>query len=103
MSTTIDDDLVVSGAISAANFQFGRVTITPEVNTPTGQEVTGLNLKGTGQVFTLLSAHSAYPWSRVQEVGQRFSSATGFTAYIYRTSGVDTSIHWFAIQEADLS
>lgn len=103
MTTTINDDLVVSGAISAANFQFGSVTITPEVNTPTGQEVTGLNLKGTGAVRTFLSAHSAYPWSRVQEVGQRFSTAAGFTAYIYRTSGVDTNVHWFAIMEADLS
>lgn len=103
MTTTIDDDLVVSGAISAANFQFGSVTITPEVNTPTGQEVTGLNLKGVGRTFTLLTAHSAYPWARVQEVSQRFSTSTGFTAYIYRTSGVDTNIHWFAIREADLS
>ena len=103
MTTTIADDLVVSGAISAANFQFGRVTITPEVNTPTGQEVTGINLQGTGNVRTFLSAHSAYPWSRVQEVGQRFSTTTGFTAYIYRTSGADTSIHWLAIMEADLS
>lgn len=103
MTTTINDDLVVSGAISAANFQFGRVTITPQVNTPTAQEVTGLNLKGSGQVNVLMAAHSAYPWSRVQEVGHRFANAAGFTAYIYRTSGADTSIHWFAIQAADLS
>jgi len=103
MTTTINDDLVVSGAISAANFQFGRVTITPEVNTPTAQEVTGLNLKGTGQTHILMAAHSAYPFTRVQEVGHRFASPTGFTAYIYRTSGADTSIHWFAVQAADLS
>ena len=103
MTATINDDLVVAGAISAANFQFGSVTVTPEVNEPTSQEVEGLNLRGTGETFTLLTAHSDSPWSRVREVTSRFSSATGFTAFIYRTSGVDTNIHWLSIMEADLS
>lgn len=100
MTTTIATDLIVGGAISAANFQFGSVTITPKVNAPTSIEVKGLNLEGTGATYTLLTAHSAYPWVRVQEVGHRFSTNTGFTAYIYRTNGADTNIHWMSLRSA---
>jgi hypothetical protein len=95
VTTTIDDDLVVSGALSAANILFGSVTISPKVNQPTAAPVK-LNHVGTGEPVVLMTAHSAYPWSRVQEVGYRFSTATGFTAFIYRTSDVDTNIHWLS-------
>jgi hypothetical protein len=47
----------------------------------------------------LLTAHSAFPWSRVREVGYRFSTPTGFTAYIFRTNDVDTTVHWVSWQE----
>lgn len=99
MTTTIDDDLVVSGAISAANILFGSVTISPQVNTPTAAEVKLNQADPTGEPTVLLTAHSAYPWTRVQEVGYRFSSSTGFTAYIYRTSDADTNIHWLSWKE----
>lgn len=102
MTTTINDDLVVGGAVSAANFTFGSITITPRVNTPTSQGVGGLNLKGTGSVFVMACAESAFPWTRVREVGQRFATTAGFTVYIYRTDGADTNIHWLAMMEAAL-
>jgi hypothetical protein len=102
VTTIIDDDLVVSGALSAANVIFGSVTITPEVNTPTKAEVRGLNHPDTNEPTVILSAHSAYPQVRVREVGYRFSNSDGFDAYIYRTSGVDTNVHWLSWQEAEL-
>jgi len=95
---TINDDLVVAGALSAANILFGSVTISPQVNEPTGAEVK-VNHVGSNEPIVLLTAHSAHPWTRVRDVGYRFSSSTGFTAYIYRTSDADTSVHWLSWQE----
>lgn len=98
MTTTISDDLVVSGALSAANLLFGSVLMSPQVNAATASEVK-VNHVGTNEPVVLLSAHSAYPWARVREVGYRFSTPTGFTAYIFRTSDVDTNVHWLSWQE----
>ncbi|MFD0225175.1 hypothetical protein ACWGPD_11185 [Streptomyces hirsutus] len=98
MAKTINDDLVVSGALSAANILFGSVTISPQVNEPTAAEVK-INNVGTNEPVVLLTAHSGHPWTRVREVGYRFSSPSGFTAYIYRTSDADTDVHWMSWQE----
>ncbi|MCM1946392.1 hypothetical protein NC315_13535 [Streptomyces sp. G2] len=102
MTQVINDDLVVAGAISAANFAFGSFVITPQVSAPTSWEVQGLNMRGTGEAFVFLTAMSEYPGTQVQEVTHRFNAPTGFTAYIYRTSGTDTSVNWFTIMEAAL-
>lgn len=99
MTTTINDDLVVAGAISAANIIFGAVTISPQVNTATASEVK-LNQPDTNEPVVLLCAHSGFPWTRVREVGFRFSTPTGFTAYIFRTSDADTTVHWLSWQPA---
>ena len=98
MTTTISDDLVVSGAISAANILFGSVVMSPSTAVATGSEVK-VNHVGTNEPVVLMSADSAYPWTRVREVGYRFSTPTGFTAYIFRTNDVDTSVHWLSWQE----
>lgn len=98
MTTTIDDDLVVVGALSAANILFGSVLMSPQSNTPTASEVK-LNHVGTNEPVVLMTAHSAWPWTRVKEVSFRFSTPTGFTAYIYRTNDVDTTVHWLSWQE----
>ncbi len=98
MTTKISDDLVVSGALSAANILFGSVLMSPQTNTATASEVK-VNHIGTNEPVVLLTAHSAYPWSRVREVGYRFSTPTGFTAYIFRTNDVDTSVHWLSWQD----
>lgn len=99
MTTTINDDLVIGGAFSAANFIFGSATINAQTNAVASSEVTGLNHTGTAEPTVILTAHSAYPWSRVQEVGYRFSTPTGFTMYMYRTSDVDTIVHYLSWQE----
>ena len=98
MTTKISNDLVVSGALSAANILFGSVLMSPQTNTPTASEVK-VNHVGTNEPVVLLTANSAYPWSRVREVGYRFSTQTGFTVYIFRTDGVDTSVHWLSWQD----
>jgi len=97
VATKINDDLVVAGALSAANILFGSVTITPTTNEPTAAEVKTNNV-GTNEPTILLTAHSAYPWTRVREVGYRFATPTGFTCYIYRTTDADTNIHWLSWQ-----
>lgn len=98
VTTTINDDLVVSGALSAANIIFGSVLMSPRTNSPTASEVK-VNHAGTNEPVVLLTAHSGFPWTRVQEVGYRFSTPTGFTAYIYRTNDQDTNVHWLSWQE----
>lgn len=98
MATTINDDLVVSGALSAANILFGVIRMGPQANAPTSMEVKVSHV-GANEPVVLLTAHSAYPWTRVREVGYRFSSPTGFTAYIFRTNEVETSVHYLSWQE----
>lgn len=98
MTRVISDDLVVGGALSAANILFGSVTISPKVNTPTGSEVL-INHVGTNRPVVLATAHSGGPWTVVREVSQRFSTPTGFTLYLYRTTDIDTNVHWLSWQE----
>ncbi|MEU2597008.1 hypothetical protein ABZ669_07075 [Streptomyces hirsutus] len=98
MATTINDDLVVSGALSAANILFGSVLMSPRANEPTGAEVKINHAAATPEPIVLLTAHSAHPWTRVQEVGYRFSTGSGFTAYIYRTNETETDVHWMSWQ-----
>lgn len=102
MTTTINTDLIVGGAVSAANFAFGTVTMAPWTNIVTNSQVAGMNLKGTGSTYVMLTAESPYPYTRVREVSQRFATATGFTVYIYRTDGADTNVHWLAMMEPSL-
>ena len=97
MTATVAGDLVVSGALSAANILFGTVTISPQTNEPTTAEVK-TNHVGTNEPIVLLTAHSGYPWTRVREVSYRFAAPTGFNAYIYRTTDSETSIHWVSWQ-----
>jgi hypothetical protein len=99
VALTINDDLVVSGALSAANIIFGVVTISPQVNAPSAAEVK-FNHPDTNEPVVLVTAHSAFPWTRVRETSFRFSTSTGFTAYIYRTNDVDTIVHWLSWQPA---
>ncbi|MCX4763254.1 hypothetical protein OG562_20230 [Streptomyces sp. NBC_01275] len=98
MTKTINDDLVVSGSLSAANILFGSVEMSPQENTATSMEVK-TNHVATNEPVVLLTAHSAYPWTRVREVGYRFATQTGFTAYIFRTNDVATTVHWLSWQE----
>lgn len=101
MTTTISDDVVVTGAVSAANIIFGSLVISPEVNEPTSSEVK-LNHPATIPPNVMLTALSQDPQTKVKELGTRFSSNTGFTAYIYRTNDVDTTIFWLSWQEPNL-
>ena len=97
MATKIQDDLVVAGALSAANILFGSVTVSPQSGEPTATEVKTNNV-GSNEPTVLLTAHSAYPWNFVREVAYRFATPTGFTVYIYRTNDVDTNVHWVSWQ-----
>lgn len=101
MTTTIADDVVVTGAVSAANIIFGSLVISPEVNSPTSSEVK-FNHPTTIPPNVMLTAVSQDPQTKIVELGTRFSANTGFTAYIYRTNDVDTTVNWLSWQEPDL-
>ncbi|AIV36414.1 hypothetical protein [Streptomyces sp. CCM_MD2014] len=98
MTIKINDDLVVSGVLSAANILFGALAINPRANESTAIEVKTNHAEVAPEPTVLLTAHSAYPWTRVQEVGYRFSSQSGFTAFIYRTDETETILHWVSWQ-----
>ncbi|MFF0551999.1 hypothetical protein ACFYUL_23925 [Streptomyces sp. NPDC004311] len=112
MTTVVSDDLVVTGAVSAGNILMGSVVMSPETNTPTSVDVLFNHPKPslTGQVNPLpqalpnvmLTAISQEPWSKIRELGTRFSSTTGVTIYIYRTNDVDTVVNWLSWQEPNL-
>ncbi|MFF9979866.1 hypothetical protein [Streptomyces erythrochromogenes] len=112
MTTTITGDLIVEGALSAANILFGSVVMSPEVNTPTSVEVLFnhpnvpardlLNPLPQPLPNVMVTAVSQEPWTKIRELGTRFSSASGVTIYIYRTNGVDTVVNWLSWQEPNL-
>src|SRR5690606_1652401 len=115
MSEVINDNVNVTGGFSAGNCLFGtaKVSIT-EVNTPVSHHVSSINPMGTGDGGTIgtgglvgfVTARSAQPWSRVKEVsvsgheGQEGTlQPTQFDIYIFRTSQVDTDVHWMIWRE----
>lgn len=109
MTTVINGDLVVTGAVSAANILMGAVVISPEVNTPTSVDVTFNHRQqspfGSASLLAqpipnvMLTAVSQDPWTKIRELGTRFSATTGVTIYIYRTNDVDTVVNWLSWQE----
>jgi hypothetical protein len=102
MTTTISDDLVVTGAVTAANIIMGSLVISPEVNTPTSSEVKFNHPSSNPAPNVMVTAVSQDPWTKIRELGTRFSSATGVTVYIYRTNDVDTIVNWLSWQEPNL-
>jgi hypothetical protein len=100
MSQTYEEDLIVTGAISAGNIQTGLIRFTPEPNVPTPVEVTGLSLRGTGPVQAQITAHTSVPGLRVIEVSVSSVSDTGFTAWIYRTNANETNASYLAWRDA---
>ncbi|MFD9077543.1 hypothetical protein [Streptomyces erythrochromogenes] len=112
MTTTINGDLVVEGALSAANIIMGSVVMNPEVNVPTPTEVKFnhpqipardlLNPLPQPLPNVMVTAVSQDPWTKIRELGTRFSSMTGVTIYIYRTNDADTVVNWLSWQEPNL-
>lgn len=98
MTTTLNHDLRISGALSAGNIASGSVTITPVANTPTSLAVTGLNLQGAGTTRVFVCANTLVPGT-VVEVAVNGVSATGFTLWLYRTNTPPTLVRWFAIRD----
>ncbi|MEU2830176.1 hypothetical protein ABZ667_16125 [Streptomyces lavendulae] len=112
MTTVINDDLVVTGAVSAGNILMGSVVMSPEANTPTSVDVIFNHVRQplTAQGNPLpqplpnvmLTAISQDPWTKIRELGTRFSATTGVTIYIYRTNDADTTVNWLSWQEPNL-
>lgn len=92
VTTPGPDDLIVTGAVSAGNIWHGTVDITPEPNTPTMVEITGLALRGTGPVRGQATAHTSVPGRRVVEVSVASLSPSGCQVWIYRTDNTSTRV-----------
>lgn len=93
-------DLQVGGALTATNIAEGTVNITIAASGTRNQAVTFPNgaLGGTGTVHVFVTALSTVPGT-VAEVSVSSVTATGFTAYIHRTTAVNTIVHWFAYRK----
>ncbi len=94
MAEVRNNDLRISGGIRAGNWKYGRVTITPVANTPTSTTVTGLDLKGTGDVMGFCTSVTSVPGTAVQETSVSSVGSTGMTVWIYRTNTTTTDIEW---------
>jgi hypothetical protein len=89
-------DTSVAGYLPAANVGAGSVLITPVANTPTSGAVTwgGKSLPGTVRAWA--TAQTTVP-NTVLEVTVSGITATGCTAWIYRTNTTATTVHVIAI------
>lgn len=92
VATPGPDDLLVIGALSAGNVWTGTIDITPEPNTPTMVEITGLALRGTGPVRGQATAHTSVPGRRVVEVSVSAVSPSGCQVWLYRTDNTSTRV-----------
>jgi len=87
-----NDDVQVTGSVSAGNMASLMVTVTPQPNVPTSVEITGLALRGTGPVQALATAHSSVPGLRVVEVSVSSVTPSGCLVWIRRTNATETNI-----------
>ena len=76
--------------------QWGVVTITPVVNTPTAKAVT-FPTAYTSIPMVLTTAITTVPGTSVSGNASANISATGFDAYVTRNSTTNTSVGWVAI------
>ena len=94
MAEVRNGDLRISGRLKAGNIANGQVSITPVANTPTSTTISGLSLKGTGQVVGLCTTQSSAPGTVAHESSISGVSPSGMTVWIYRTNTVQTEIGW---------
>ena len=90
------DGVTIDGKLTAGNIAHGSVSITPTANSPTSKTVSfGKTFPSTPNV--IISAETSVPGTTVLECGATNISATGFTAWVYRTNTTATVLHWIAI------
>jgi len=94
MADVRNHDLRVSGRLKAGNIANGQAKISPVANVPTSVTVSGLNLKGTGQVVGLCTTQTSLPGTSVHETTVSNVGPTGMTLWIYRTNTTDTEVGW---------
>jgi hypothetical protein len=87
----------VSGVLSAGNFAWGQVSITPSAaNTPTSINVTGLSLQGS-TFLGYATAATTVPGTQVTGVGATAPSSTGLTLWATRTNTTVTLVNWWLV------
>jgi len=90
-------DMDVSGILTAANWAYGTVSITPSAaNTPTSQVVSGLDLQGS-TFYAFAAAQTAAPGTNVTGVGTTAVTKNGLTVWVTRTNTTATVINWMVI------
>lgn len=100
----INDNLEVTGCLTASNWVIGAEWITPVANTPTSVTVTGINIGGTGEINYQVTASSEVPGLRVKEVSvSNTHKTTGnpstFEIWIYRTDTTATLVNYILYRE----
>lgn len=96
MSASYSGDLTVTGAITAGNVAYGAILFRPEPDTPTSFEVTGLSLRGEGDVHVQITPHTSVPGSQVMEMTVTAITPGGFTGWVYRTTDRAVWASWLA-------
>jgi len=94
MADVRNHDLRISGRLKAGNIATGQVAITSTPNVPTSVAITGLNLKGTGQVVGLCTTQTSVPGASVHETSVSGVSSSGMTVWIYRVNTGPTEVGW---------
>jgi hypothetical protein len=94
----IQDSLVVNGSLTAGNVAWGKIFVPiTRTNKPQVVHVTGLDLQGSGTVEVLVTPETSVPDNFKQATSQN-ESPNGFEIWGYRTTHVDTLIHWMALR-----
>jgi len=99
MAEVRNHDLRISGRLKAGNIAMGQVKITPVANAPTSVAVSGLNLKGAGQVIGLCTTQTSVPGKAVHEASVSAVTHTGMTVWIFRTDTVPTELGWLMFRK----
>ena len=87
----------VDGILTAGNFAWGQVSITPTTaNVPASVNVTGLNLQGT-TFLGYAVAQTTVPGSQVTGASATNVTSTGLTVWVTRTSASATFVNWLVI------
>lgn len=96
--TYIDDDLNVTGAVSAGNIRHGSISVDPVANRPTSVVVTFPELAGKGAIRSQLTLNTTVP-SNAREITLMEETPTSARLWIWRSTSPTTFIFWMMMRD----
>lgn len=94
MARRIDDDLIINGTLEAGNWWWGIARISVRGGDQSTTQIRGRDFQGTGEMVPQVTARSAYPWTRVEEISVDSPGDNSFDIVIFRTNDTDTDAVW---------